>query len=436
MEIIIAILILIITLVIGTPVPASFGVAIVFIVFSLGHKVTSLIPVGFNNLNTVVLLAIPLFILAGGIIEKGKIGKALVEFVEIFVGKIKGGLGIVTVVSCAVFGAISGSAAATLSCIGSIMYPKLKEAHYDEGFAASLISNASPLGLLIPPSSIQILYAWATGQSVLACFLATIIPGIILVIFLSVINIVVCSKNKEMNAYYISKVENAINEEKKSVIQRTKAGLPALLMPVIILGGIYAGIMTPTEAAAVAVVYAIPIGMFVYKGLTLKTLKESLKESGTTTGAVMVMFFVVMILSRLFVLENLPNKMVTIMLGISENKIILLILINIFMVIIGMLMDDVSGTLLCAPVLLPLILELGVSPIQFAAILGVNLGMGNITPPTAPLLYLGGRTTGVPINKMLKPSLMIIIFAWIPTLLITTYIPQVSLFLPKLFGFL
>ncbi|MEG0377967.1 MAG: TRAP transporter large permease subunit [Eubacterium sp.] len=224
-------------------------------------------------------------------------------------------------------------------------------------------------------------------------------------------------------------------EEKIDVKKRTKTAVPALLMPVIILGGIYAGIMTPTEAAAVAVIYAIPVGFFIYKGLTLKTFKESLIESATTTGVVMVMFFIVMILSRLFVLENLPTKMVEIMLGITSNKILLLILINIFMIIIGMLMDDVSGTLLCAPVLFPLILALGISPIQFAAILGVNLGMGNITPPTAPLLYLGGRVTKVPINKMLKPSVLMIVFAWMPTLIITTYIPEVSLFLPRLFGF-
>lgn len=435
MEILIAIIILMITLLMGVSVPACFGAAIIFIMISLGHMPKSLIPVGFSKLNTLVLLAIPLFILAGGLIEKGKIGKALVEFVEIFIGRIKGGLGIVTVISCGVFGAISGSAAATLSCIGAIMFPKLKEAKYEGGFASALIVNAAPLGLLIPPSSIQILYAWSSGQSVLACFLATIVPGIILITCLSLINIFYARKNPEMLEAY----NEAMEKSKAQPIQvgrRIKTATPAIIMPVIILGGIYAGIMTPTEAAAVAVIYAVPIGMFVYKGLTIKTLKESLAETATTTGVVMVMFFIVMILSRLFVLENLPNKMVDIMLGISENKILLLILINIFMVVIGMLMDDVSGTLLSTPVLLPLVVSLGISPIQFAAILGVNLGMGNVTPPTAPLLYLGGRVCKTKINTMLKPTLIMILFAWIPTLILTTYIPQISLFLPKLFGFM
>ncbi|MFZ5946092.1 MAG: TRAP transporter large permease [Bacillota bacterium] len=433
MELVIAIAILIITLILGVPIPACFGAAVIFIVTTMGHVSASLIPVGFSKLNAIVLLAIPLFILAGGIIEKGKIGKALVEFVELFVGGIRGSLGIVTVVSCAIFGAISGSAAATLSCIGSIMYPKLKEAKYDEGFAAALIANASPLGLLIPPSSIQILYAWSTGQSVLACFLATVIPGVILVISLSIVNVYFSRKNPDMNKVYIETMTQP-KSTKLEIRHRIVYAIPALLMPIIILGGIYAGIMTPTEAAAVAVIYAIPIGMFIYKGLNLKGLKDSLVETGTTTGVVMVMFFVVMILSRLFVLENLPTKMADLMMGITENKYIILLFINLFMVIIGMLMDDVSGTLLCAPVLLPLVVALGVSPIQFAAILGVNLGMGNITPPTAPLLYLGGRVSNVRINKMLSPSIIMIIFAWLPTLLLTTYFSELSLFLPRLFG--
>ena len=187
--IVISVIILLICLILGLCVPAAFGASFTAIAFLDGQSLASLIPTGFNKINTVVLLAIPLFVLSGGLIERGKLGKALTDFVEFFVGKLPGGLGIVAVVSSAVFGAISGSAAATLSCIGGIMYPKLEEAHYDKGFAESLIANASPLGLLIPPSSIQIMYAWVTGQSVLACFLATIVPGIILATLLSIINV-------------------------------------------------------------------------------------------------------------------------------------------------------------------------------------------------------------------------------------------------------
>ena len=435
MIIVVSIIVLLFSLILGLCVPAAFGVSFSTIAFMDGQSLASLIPVGYSKINTTVLLAIPLFILSGGIIERGKLGKALTDFVQIFVGKVKGGLGMVAVIASAVFGAISGSAAATLSCIGSIMYPKLEEAHYDKGFAASLIANASPLGLLIPPSSIQIMFAWVTGQSVLACFLATIVPGIILATLLCIINYFECKNNKEYCEYNAKRLEAAIQEPEIPITRRFTAAFPALMMPVIILGGIYSGVMTPTEAAAVAVIYAIPIGFFVYKGLTMNGLKKCFRDAGITAAAVMLMMFMVMILSRLFVLLNLPNQMVSLLTGISSNKNVVLLMVNIFMIIIGMLMDDNSGTLLCGPILLPVMIAIGVSPIQFAAILGVNLGMGTITPPAAPLLYLGARTCNVPVKNMLKPSIKIILFAWIPTLILTTYIPELSLFLPRLFGF-
>ncbi|MBQ9846150.1 MAG: TRAP transporter large permease [Oscillospiraceae bacterium] len=435
MIIVISVLILLFSLILGLCVPAAFGVSFTAIAFMDGQSLASLIPVGYSKINTVVLLAIPLFILSGGIIERGKLGKALTDFVQVFVGKIHGGLGMVAVISSAVFGAISGSAAATLSCIGSIMYPKLEENKYDKGFAASLVANASPLGLLIPPSSIQIMFAWVTGQSVLACFLATIVPGVILATLLCIITYFECKNNKEYREYSEMRLKAAADEENLPMTRRIGHALPALFMPVIILGGIYSGIMTPTEAAAVAVIYAIPIGFFVYKGLTMNGLKKCFRDAGITAAAVMFMMFMVMILSRLFVLLNLPNQMVDVLTGISNNKNIVLLMVNIFMIVIGMLMDDNSGTLLCGPILLPVMIAIGVSPIQFAAILGVNLGMGTITPPAAPLLYLGARTCNVPVKSMLKPSIKIILFAWVPTLILTTYIPELSLFIPRLFGF-
>lgn len=278
------------------------------------------------------------------------------------------------------------------------------------------------------------MYAWVTGQSVLACFLATIVPGIILATLLSIINVYECKHNHSYLEYNAKKLEAAMAEN-IPFGTRLKSAIPALLMPVIILGGIYSGVMTPTEAAAVAVIYAIPIGFFVYKGLTMKKCKEAFKDAGITAAVVMFMMFMVMILSRLYILLDLPNKMVNMMSGMTDSKIVILLLVNLFMVIIGMLMDDNSGTLLCGPILLPLVVAYGVSPIQFAAILGVNLGMGTITPPAAPLLYLGARTTKVPVKDMLIPSAKIIAFAWIPTLILTTYIPQLSLFLPRLFGY-
>jgi C4-dicarboxylate transporter DctM subunit len=427
MEVTIGIIILIVTLVFGVPIPFAFGATVIWLAASLGFQTDFLLSAGYNQLNSVVLLAIPLFILAGGVMEKGRIGEALIGLVEKFVGRAKGGLGAAAVVASAVFGSISGSASATLSCIGSIMEPRMTESGYDKGYTAALMAAACPLGLLIPPSSAQILYAWSSNTSVLACFTATIVPGIILTVLLCIVNFFLVRKmpikvvEKEPPRIWIQ------DTGRKSI-----KAFPALLMPFIILGGIYGGIMTPTEAAAVSVLYAIPVGIFIYRGLTFRGLIDAIADTSTTTGVVMVMFFLVMIMSRLLVMENVPNQIAAALLSITDNKYVILIMINLFMVIIGMLMDDVSGILLCTPILLPIVVEIGVHPVHFAAILGVNLGMGNITPPTAPMLYLSGRVCRATINKMLSPTIILIIFAWIPTLLITTFIPEVALWLPKL----
>ncbi len=429
MTVAIALLVLLVVMFIGVPIPLAFLASSAYLVFVGGYDPAFLMPYGFSKTNSILLLTIPLFILAGSVMDKGGIGKKLIDTVERFVGKIKGGLGVVTVVSCAIFGAISGSSSATLSCIGSIMSPRLKDNGYDEGFIGALIASSGVLGILIPPSMLMILFAWVGGQSVLASFLATLIPGLILMTLFSIVNLIYAKKNPNIKLYdYTKKVEKTGKKE--------KGAIPALLMPVIILGSIYGGILTPTEAAAVSVLYAVPVGIIYYRELNLKTFKETMISAGKTTGVIMIMLFAVMILSRLYIMENLPQLILTLLTSISENKIVILIMVNIFMVVMGMLMDDCSGVLLVTPILLPVVTAIGVSPIQFAAIVGVNLGMGNITPPTAPLLYLAGRVADAEVKDMLRPTLALIVFAWLPTLILTTYVPQLSLFLPKLFGYI
>lgn len=426
MEVIIGIVILIAALVIGVPIPFAFGATVIWLTVSLGYQTDMLLSTGYNQLNSVVLLAIPLFILAGSIMEKGRIGEALIGWVEKFVGRSKSYLGTVGVASSAVFGSISGSASATLSCIGSIMEPRMTKIGYPKGHTAALMAAASPLGLLIPPSSAQILYAWASNTSVLACFLSTILPGIILAILLSIVSAVMIRKTP---------IKVADKEPPKVWLQdtatKTVRAVPALLMPFIILGGIYGGIMTPTEAAAVSVFYAIPVGIWIYRGLTGRGLLNAIADAATTTGVVMVMFFMVMIMSRLLIMENVPNQIAEALLSITDNKYVILLMVNLFMIIIGMLMDDVSGILLCTPILLPVVTAIGIHPVHFAAILGVNLGLGNITPPTAPMLYLSGRICRAQIKETLIPTLMFIVFAWLPTLLLTTFIPELALTIPK-----
>ena len=427
----IALVILFATLVIGVPVPMCFMSSAAWLLFfggnaMQGYSTTMLLPYGFSQMNSIVLLAIALFIIAGGIMEKGRIGEKLIDVVDVFVGRIRGGLGVVATVSCAVFGAITGSGCATLSCIGSIMFPRLNAAGYQRGHSAALMANSAVLGMLIPPSSIMILYAWIGGQSVLASFLSTVVPGIILTSLLSIVNVFLLRNNTDI---IIGKPQ-PVSVTLRQAGAKGKIALPALVMPVLVLGGIYGGIMTPTEAAAVACLYAIPVGFFVYKGLTVKGLLKTLIESAVTTGVIMVMLYAVMMLSKLYILEDLPGKVLVLLQSISTNRWVILFMINIFLIIMGMLMDDISSVMLTTPILLPIILHLGFSPIHYAAIVGVNTGLGNITPPCAPMLYLGGRLNNSPINETLKPTLWMILFAWIPTLAITTYIPQLSMWLP------
>ncbi|NJB69113.1 tripartite ATP-independent transporter DctM subunit [Desulfobaculum xiamenense] len=423
MTIAIAMTILVVTLFIGVPIPFAFFSSAAYLIYTGGYDPSFLLPYGFSKMNSIVLLTIPLFIMAGGVMDKGRIGDKLVDVVDTIAGRIRGGLGVVTVVTCAIFGAVSGSSSATVSCIGSIMMPKLKRAGYPVGHAAALLASSGVLGILIPPSMLMILYAWMGNQSVLACFLAAFTPGLILTVLLSAVNLFLLRNNTEIEV----RPAESFGATARQFASKSAKASPALMMPVIILGGIYGGFMTPTEAAAVAVIYAIPVAMFIYKGLKTRDLVATLIESATTTGVIMAMMFAVMILSRLYIMENLPEQIMGVLTSVSENKYVIMLMINVFMIIMGMLMDDVSGVLLGTPILVPLVTQLGVDPIHFAAIMGVNLGLGNVTPPTAPLLYLSGRIAGAPVNQMMRTTIYLIIFAWLPTLLITTYIPEVSL---------
>lgn len=425
---VIGFILLLILIVLGVPIMYSFGATVMWFVFSMGYDASFTFSTMFSSLNSVVLLAIPLFIMVGGVMEKGNIGSTLVNLVENFTGRIRGSLCIVASVSCAVFGSICGSGAATLSCIGSILAPKMNERKYPMGVCAAVLCCAAPIGMLIPPSSIQILFAWSGNLSVLACFLSTVIPGIMLTILIALVGLFMSKTHKEIIITESLPPKEWLQRTKKSTIH----AIPALIMPFIVLGGIYGGVMTASEAAGVAVTYAVFASLVFYRQIKLGDLKDVFLETATATGTIMVMLAVIMVLSRIVVQENVPGHLLNALLTVSSNRYVLLLMLNVFMVIIGMLMDDVSGTLLCTPILIPLGIELGVSPYQMAAILGVNLGMGNVTPPTAPFLYLGSKICNVSTRMMLKPCLLIIVFAYIPTLIVTTYIPQVSLWLPKL----
>ena len=355
------------------------------------------------------------------------IASRLINISDSILGRKKSGLGTVSIVSCAIFGAIAGTATAAVAAIGSIMIPRMVKRGYPRGHATGLVACSSVLGQLIPPSVPMILYAWATWQSVAACFLSTVVPGIILVIIYSIINWFMCRKLPIKVSAPISP-----KEQVKEFGQASYKGFYALLMPIIVLGGIYGGIFTPTESAGVGALYCIFVGFFIYRTLKFKQLANTMVDSITTTGVVVLMVFFVMILSRLYVMGNVPQRLVATLTGITDNKYIILLMVNLFLIILGMLMDDFSGTLLAAPLLFPLMQAIGVHPIHFAAILGTNLGLGNVTPPTAPILYLAGRIGKCKFDELLTPAVKFMLFGAIPVVLLTTYFPCLSLWLPHL----
>lgn len=423
----IAIFMIIAGLLLGMYIQYAFLAAALFLVATLGYKTSFLLTYGYGVVNSLVLLCVPLFIAVGLLMNQSGIGKTLVEFVDIFVGRIKCGLAIVAVVASAAFCSIAGSSLATLSCIGSIMKPRFEEAGYDKGFTAALVTCSAPLGLLIPPSAHMVLYSWAGRQSLLACFLATVGPGLLLVLLLSLTSYFILRNDPNIK----SREKMSYHEFLSMTKDRTVSAVPALAMPFIVLGGIYSGFFTPTEAAAVAVIYTIPVGFFIYKKLTWKNLYETLIETASSTGVIMVMIFCIMMLSRIYIMEDLPGMITEAIRNLSDNKYIILLGTNIILLIIGMIMVDTSAILLCSPIFIPILQEFGVDPIHFAAIIGVNIGIGLLSPPTAPCLYFCAGVMKVRVAEMLPTTLKFLFFAWIPTLLAVTYFPELALWLPN-----
>ena len=423
-------LLLIILLTLGVPVPFSFGGALFFMSIFTEISMKGLFFWGVRQILSPILLAIPLFILAGGLMSESGIAKCLLDFVEAFIGRIKGAIGIVAVVTCGIIGAISGSAFTGVAAIGPIIIPHMVKEKYPRGYATALVTCSSVLGLLIPPSTILIIYGWVTETSILACFLSTVGPGLLIILSFSIVNLVLARKMPLTIDPPIS-----LKERKKKILTSTWKAIPALSMPVIILGGIYGGFFTPTEAAAVATIVSLPIGFLIYRGLKIKSFNKVLKESATSVGTIIMTLLIALMLSQVLVMLQVPQVMLNFMLGISTNKYIILFMINILLFITGMLISDGTGMVLAAPLLLPLVKELGVSPVQFAAIMGTNLAMGNVTPPYANVLYLGMRIGKVEFIEILKPTLILLVFGYLPVVFLTTYWSELSLFLPRLLGF-
>jgi C4-dicarboxylate transporter, DctM subunit len=432
------ILLLLLLLLIGTPLPYCFGAALIFMVIFADIPINSLMLWGFNQMIGPVLLAGPLFILVGSLIAESGIAPRLLNAINLFIGKVKGAIGILVILACGLLGAISGSSFTGIAAVGPIMIPQMMAQGFSRGYATSLVSVSSILGVLIPPSVPLIIYGWVTGTSVLGSFLSTVGPGILVMITFSIINVVYSRKALIANPEIASAIENPIDMEpveKKKHLRIIISAIPGILMPIIILGGIYGGIFTPTEAAAVAGVFALFIGVAVYRELGRRKMYRVFKESTSSIGAIMGMIFFCLLLAQTYVQLRIPQQLVEIFMGITESKVVILILISIFLLFVGMIVNDTTAIILCAPLLLPLAVSYGIDPIHFAAIMCVNLAMGGVTPPYASVLYFGMRVGKAKFSEVLKPTFMFILWGYLPVLILTVAWEPLAMFIPRLFGY-
>ncbi|MDY4033091.1 MAG: TRAP transporter large permease [Pyramidobacter sp.] len=426
---IISLLILMILLSLGVPIAFCFSGALLFMVTFGGISMKGMMMWGLQQILSPSLLCVPLFIYAGSLMSGSGIAKYLLDFVDVFVGRVKGGLGIVAIVTCGIMGAISGSAFTGLAATGSMLIPEMVKRGYPRSCATALITASSILGTLIPPSTPMIIFGWVTNTNVLACFLSTVGPGILTIIIFCAINMLICHKLDMKLLPPLSK-----QEKRRQIISKGWKALPAILMPLIILGGIYSGATTPTEAAAVATVYCFPVGFLIYKGLKSKNTFQITKDSAVSAGTIMVMIMCSMMLSQTYVRLQVPQAIMGSIFGITQNKFLILLLINALLLFVGMIVNDTTGIILVAPLLQPMATSIGIHPVHYAAIFGVNLGIGCLTPPYASLLYLGMRVGKVEFSDIL-PYVCLFLLGYLPVMLATTYWPALSLFLPRVFGY-
>jgi len=408
-------------LALSVPIGISLGVATATTIFVCSHLPLVLIAQnGFTGMDSFPLLAIPFFMLAGSLMTYGGISRRIVAMAECLVGFITGGLAMVTIVACMFFGAISGSAAATVSAIGSFMVPMMVEKKYNPAFAAAVISSAGTIGCIIPPSIPFVVYGVITGTSVSDLFIAGIIPGIMIGIALMIV------------AFFISKKEKYPKMSSiptfKTVVKVFVESIWALFVPFIVLGGIYGGIFTPTEAAVVATVYAIIVGKFIYKELTYEITLKAFKDAIMVIGATLFMVGLATSFASYLAMERIPIKVGTFILGFAQSKIIVLLLINAVLLIIGCFVDNISSTIILTPIFLPIVKELGMDPIQFGMIISIGLAIGFSTPPYGCNLFISSTISKVSVEKI-SVKLIPFITVMIICQLLFTFIPELSLFL-------
>lgn len=428
-EILILVITFTVLLSLGVPISFSIGISsLVTMLFSIKAlpALTTVAQRIATGLDSFALLAIPFFILGGQLMNSGGIARRLIEFAKVLVGKLPGGLAFVNIMAAMLFGAISGSAVAAASAIGGFMTPVMKKEGYDRSFSAAVNISSATTGLIIPPSNIMIVYSLASGGvSIAALFLAGYIPGILVGVGLMFVSFIYARKhNYKVNFTFTF----------SDAVKKFLDALPSLLLVIIVIGGIVAGYFTATEASAIAVLYAFVLSVFIYKEVKLKDLPKILINSVTTTAVVMLLVGTSMAMSWVMAYENIPQNVAEALIALSDNPVIILIIINIILLLVGTFMDMTPAVLIFTPIFLPVVTHLGVNPIHFGIVIIMNLSIGLCTPPVGSVLFVGCSVAELPITKVIKPLLPMFL-AMIITLLLVTYIPELSLFIPQIFGY-
>ena len=429
MEVLVLIVSFIFLLVIGVPIAYSIGLSAMFTLMVSIPQVAALTTVAqrmATGLDSFSLIAIPFFILAGELMNRGGIARRLIDFAKALVGMLPGGLAYVNIMACMLFGAISGSAIAATSAIGGIMNKRMEKEGYDKAFSAAVNITSSTTGLIIPPSNILIVFSLASGSaSIAALFLAGNLPGILVGFFLMV-----------AAGFYAYRNKYPVGERMKisTTFRYFVYALPSLFLLIVVIGGIIAGIFTATEASAIAVLYAFILSVVIYREIKLKELTEILLNAAKTTSIVLLLIGTSMAMSWAMSIENIPRDVSLLILSVSDNKIIVLLIINLILLAVGVFMDITPAVLIFTPIFLPVVTRLGVDPVHFGIIMVLNLCIGLCTPPVGSVLFVGCSVAKIGISEVIRP-LLPLFAVMILALLMVTFIPPITLWLPKIFGF-
>lgn len=405
----------------NVPVAVAIGLASLLGILIMGDVPLTLVAQRMvTAVDSFPLMAVPFFILAGNLMERGGISRRLIDFISSVVGTLSGGLALAAVLTCMFFAAISGSSAATAAAVGSILIPAMQNKGYSRDFSAAVVAASGEMGVIIPPSIPMILYGVLASVSIGDMFLAGIFPGIIV------------AGSVMLVAYFISRNRGYKGSDRFSFARLLKTfarAVPALLMPLIILGGIYGGIFTPTEAAVIAVVYGFVVGLLVYREFNLKDIPEILIRSARTTSVIMIIIASASLLGWIFTRERVPQAVASAVLGLSDNPIIYLLLVNVLLLFIGMFFESSAALIILTPILLPIATSLGIDPVHFGIIMIVNLAVGMVTPPLGVNLFITCNIAESGIEVIAR-ALLPFLFILVIDILIITYVPAISLTLP------